>query len=95
MCEITREKKLPSSYIVPILEDGFIAASRGYWHAKAIFKPILMEEFLKESEDFAKLTALLRQALNGCLPEVWRQKSHDCKYWLDEVYKIKGMAGFP
>ena len=29
MCEITREKKLDSSYLVPILEDGFLAASRG------------------------------------------------------------------
>ena len=29
----------------------------------------------KESEDFAKLTALLKQALNGCLAEVWRQRS--------------------
>ena len=30
MCEITREKKLESSYLVPILEDGFLAASRGF-----------------------------------------------------------------
>ena len=30
MCEITREKKLDSSYLVPILEDGFLAASRGF-----------------------------------------------------------------
>ena len=34
-------------YIVPILEDGFLAASRGYWHAKALRKLNLMEEFLK------------------------------------------------
>ena len=30
MCEITREKKLDNSYLVPILEDGFLAASRGF-----------------------------------------------------------------
>ena len=36
-----------NSYIVPILEDGFLAASRGYWHAKALRKLNLMEEFLK------------------------------------------------
>ena len=30
MCEITREKKLDNSYMVPILEDGFLAASRGF-----------------------------------------------------------------
>ena len=35
---------------------------------------------LKESEDFAKLTALLKQALNGCLAEVWRQRSQVDNY---------------
>ena len=34
----------------------------------------------KESEDFAKLTALLKQALNGCLAEVWRQRSQVDNY---------------
>lgn len=93
MCEITREKKLDSSYLVPILEDGFLAASRGYWQAKALRKLNLMEEFLKESENFAKLTALLKQALNGCLAEVWRQRSQDCQNWLNEVYNINGVTG--
>ena len=47
----------------------------------------------KESEDFAKLTDLLKQALNGCLAEVWRQKSQDCQNWLNEVYNINGVTG--
>ena len=47
----------------------------------------------KESEDFAKLTALLKQALNGCLAEVWRQRSQDCQNWLNEVYNINGVTG--
>ena len=37
MCEITREKKLASSYLVPILEDGFLAASRGFLKNPAWF----------------------------------------------------------
>ena len=47
----------------------------------------------KESEDFAKLTALLKQALNGCLAEIWRQRSQDCQNWLNEVYNINGVTG--
>ena len=47
----------------------------------------------KESENFAKLTALLKQALNGCLAEVWRQRSQDCQNWLNEVYNINGVTG--
>jgi 5'-3' exonuclease len=84
MYKMARKKKSALSYLTNILEDGLFVATAAYINAKGSRNLTMLELFLDEGEVFAKAHAKLSKIKNGYLTEEIRQRSENCKQWMDQ-----------
>ena len=84
MYKIAKEKKPALSRLGTLLEDGLFVATAAYIHAKGSRNLTMLELFLDEGEVFAKAHAKLSKIKNGYLTEEMRQRSENCKQWMDQ-----------
>ena len=84
MYKIAKEKKPALSRLGTLLEDGLFVATAAYIHAKGSRNLTMLELFLDEAEVFAKAHAKLSKIKNGYLTEEIKQRSENCKQWMDQ-----------
>ena len=84
MYKIAEEKKPALSNLGTLLEDGLFVATAAYIHAKGSRNFTMSELFLDEGEVFAKAHAKLSKIKNGYLTEEIKQRSENCKQWMDQ-----------
>ena len=85
MYKIAEEKKPALSHLCTLLLDGLFVAKAAYIHAKGSRNFTMLELFLDEGEVFAKAHAKLSNIKNGgYLTEELKQRSENCKQWMDQ-----------
>ena len=84
MYKIAEEKKSALSHLCTLLEDGLFVATAAYINAKGSRNLTMLELFLDEGEFFAKAHAKLSKIKNGYLTEEIKQRSENCKQWMDQ-----------
>ena len=71
------------------MEDGLFVATAAYIHAKAQNPPnfAMLGLFQIEGEVFAKAHAKMSKIKNGFLREELKQRSENCKQWMDQQHQ--------
>ena len=83
MYKIAKEKKPALTHLCTLLEDGLFVAKAAYIHAKGSRNFTMLELFLDEGEVFAKAHDRLTNIKIGYLSEELKQRSENCKQWMD------------
>ena len=90
MYKIAEEKKSTAlSRLCTLLEDGLFVATAAYIHAKGSRNFTMLELFLDEGEVFAKAHARLTNIKIGYLSEELKQRSENCKQWMDQQASLQ------